>query len=609
MQGSKLPRAKLWIAGVSAAAILVGCEAQPVDNQAANSNQSKSEAERAVDVEVAPALQDGSATAKVKSPADEKNEATTQGMALSPPPAEAQAGQLAEVDQYSQAAPAAAQAPAAEMSFNDAEVHFQRSGVAPVIPGEGENYIASDESPIKEVALAPVSTFSIDVDTGAYSNIRRFLMNGQMPPKDAVRVEEMINYFSYDYPGPEAGGDPFRVTTAVERTPWNPETYLLHVGIKGYQPPMADRPPANLVFLVDVSGSMDEPDKLPLLKAGMKILADQLRDDDKVTIVVYAGAAGLVLEPTSGKDKAKIKNALDRLEAGGSTAGGEGLALAYAKAKEAKIDGGINRIILATDGDFNVGVTNIDQLKDMVADARESGVSLTTLGFGEGNYNDALMEQIADVGNGNYGYVDSLKEAKRLLSDQLDSTIQTIAKDVKIQIEFNPAVVAEYRLVGYENRALNREDFNNDKKDAGEIGAGHTVTAIYEIALKGSKGLLVDPLRYGNAAATEKPDPNANEFAFLRLRYKAPDGDVSKLMETPLPVSALKEPGTAPADARFAVAVAAFGQRLRGGDYIGKFGYDQIAEAARSARGDDGDGYRAEFIDLVEMAKALDSGS
>ncbi|HEX6118166.1 MAG TPA: YfbK domain-containing protein, partial [Dongiaceae bacterium] len=309
------------------------------------------------------------------------------------------------------------------------------------------------------------------------------------------------------------------------------------------------------------------------------------------------------------KDKAKIKAALDRLEAGGSTAGGEGLALAYAKAKEARIEGGINRIILATDGDFNVGVTDVEQLKDKVADARASGVSLTTLGFGEGNYNDALMEQIADVGNGNYGYVDSLKEAKRLLSDQLSGTIQTIAKDVKIQIEFNPAVVAEYRLIGYENRALQREDFNNDRKDAGEIGAGHTVTAIYEIALKGSKGLLVDPLRYGNGQHDGKPDPEAGEFAFLRLRYKVPDGDVSKLIETPLPAAALKQPGEAPADARFAVAVAAFGQKLRGGDYIGAFGYDEIAQVARTARGGDTDGYRAEFIDLVEMAKALDGGS
>jgi len=599
MQGSKLPGARLWIAGVSTALILIGCEAQPVKEQAANTNQStypaKSEAESTAELSagVAP------------SPAREAKVVTDQsqlaGAAVGQPQT-APAAPAAEINQN-------AQSGALMGAFSSADLRQRADFQATqIIPGEGENYIATSDSPVKQVAEAPVSTFSIDVDTGAYSNIRRFLMNGQMPPKDAVRVEEMINYFSYDYPGPAAGGDPFRVTTSVERTPWNAETYLLHVGIKGYEPPAAERPAANLVFLVDVSGSMNQPDKLPLLKAGMKILTDQLRDDDKVTIVVYAGAAGLVLEPTAGKDKAKIKAALDRLEAGGSTAGGAGLALAYAKAKEARIDGGINRIILATDGDFNVGTTNVDQLKDMVADARESGVSLTTLGFGEGNYNDALMEQIADVGNGNYGYVDSLKEAKRLLSDQLSSTIQTIAKDVKIQIEFNPAVVAEYRLVGYENRALNREDFNNDKKDAGEIGAGHTVTAIYEIALKGSHGLALDPLRYGNHA-DERPDPKATEFAFLRLRYKAPDGDVSKLMETPLPVTALQEPGVAPSDARFAVAVAAFGQRLRGGEYIGAFGYDQIAEAARSSRGDDGDGYRAEFIDLVEMAKALDSGS
>ncbi|HET6161790.1 MAG TPA: von Willebrand factor type A domain-containing protein [Dongiaceae bacterium] len=580
MQGSKLPKSRLWIAGVSTALILVGCEAQPVKEDAANANQpSKTE-------EAKPAGAQGAVDIEAVAPVD---------INLAPKTAK----QKAEVDQPAGAAMGASQAaPVAPATFGD--VLYQ----APV-PGEDETYLAFNDSPVKQVVEVPVS----DVDTGAYSNIRRFLMNGQLPPKDAVRVEEMINYFSYDYPGPQAGGDPFRVTTSVERTPWNKETYLLHIGIKGYEPPMAARPAANLVFLVDVSGSMADADKLPLLKAGMKILTDQLRDDDKVTIVVYAGAAGLVLEPTAGKDKAKIKEALDHLEAGGSTAGGEGLALAYAKAKEARIDGGINRIILATDGDFNVGVTDINQLKDKVEDARKSGVSLTTLGFGEGNYNDALMEQIADVGNGNYGYVDSLKEAKRLLSDQLSGTIQTIAKDVKIQIEFNPAVVDEYRLVGYENRALNREDFNNDQKDAGEIGAGHTVTAIYEIALKSSKGLMVDPLRYGGGQSDGKPDPNATEFAFLRLRYKAPDGDVSKLIETPLSVTALKEPNDAPADARFAVAVAAFGQKLRGGDYIGTFGYDQITAAARSSRGSDGDGYRAEFIELVEMAKALDNGS
>jgi Ca-activated chloride channel family protein len=590
MQGTKLPGAKLWIAGVSTLAILLGCEAQPVKQEAANGNEYKYPSPSAAESGQAKVvtgdrtrLQDGAALG--------------QAVPAGTPEAEPY-GEVAQA----QAVP---QAP----SFSSAEIDYSRAGsYTPPLPGEGENYIATSDSAVKQVAVEQVSTFSIDVDTGAYSNVRRFLMNGQLPPKDAVRVEELINYFSYDYPKPEAGGEPFRVTTAVERTPWNNETYLLHVGIKGYEPAAGERPAANLVFLVDVSGSMAQPDKLPLLKAGMKMLTDQLRDDDKVTIVVYAGAAGLVLEPTAGKDKAKIRAALDRLQAGGSTAGGEGLALAYAKAKEAKIDGGINRIILATDGDFNVGTTDIGQLKDMVAEARESDISLTTLGFGEGNYNDALMEQIADVGNGNYGYVDSMKEAKRLLADQLNSTIQTIAKDVKVQIEFNPAVVAEYRLVGYENRALNREDFKNDKKDAGEIGAGHSVTAIYEIALKGSKGLAADPLRYGEHA-DERADPNATEFAFLRLRYKAPDGDDSKLIETPLPISALNEPAATPSEARFATAVAAFGQRLRGGDYIGAFGYDQIAEVARESRGADGEGYRAEFIELVEMAKALDGGS
>ncbi len=588
MQRSKLPGPRLWIAGVSTVAILLGCEAQPIKEQAANGNQPSTQEE-------------------AKLSAGKKDESVAAGgivQGAAAPGADRATGAAATFPPQDSSAIVMPAPPGALMGgyMVPGEPMIQP------IPGEGENYLAVDESTVKQVAQAPVSTFSIDVDTGAYANVRRFLMNGQMPPKDAVRVEEMINYFSYDYPAPEPGGEAFRVTTSVAKTPWNPETHLLHIGIKGYAPPPAERPAANLVFLVDVSGSMNQPDKLPLLQAGMKILTDQLRDDDKVTIVVYAGAAGLVLEPTAGKEKAKIKAALDRLRAGGSTAGGQGLALAYTKAKEARIDGGINRIILATDGDFNVGVTDIGQLKSMVEDARESGVSLTTLGFGEGNYNDALMEQIADVGNGNYGYVDSLKEAKRLLADQLSGTIQTIAKDVKIQIEFNPEVVAEYRLVGYENRALAREDFNNDRKDAGEIGAGHTVTAVYEIALKGSKGLAVDPLRYGEHA-DERVDPRAAEFAFLRLRYKAPEGDVSKLIETPLLVSALTEAGDAPSDARFAAAVAAFGQKLRGGDYVGAWGYDQIAEAARAARGSDGDGYRAEFIELVEMAKALDSGS
>jgi Ca-activated chloride channel family protein len=592
MQRSKHSARRLLLASAATALVLVGCEAQQASKEpAANSNgtvtgDQSSTANATVPTEVDPAKaekreQEGSSTA---SSALMQTEA---GAAAAPQPAY-------PTIIINQAVPSAE--------------HDAMAFASPPVPGEGENYAAIEESTIKQVAEAPISTFSIDVDTGAYANVRRFLMNGQLPPKDAVRVEEMINYFTYDYPAPADSAQPFRVSTAVERTPWNADTYLLHVGIKGYVPPAGERPPANLVFLVDVSGSMAAADKLPLLRSGMKLLADQLRDDDKVSIVVYAGAAGLVLEPTGGKDKAKIKAALDNLAAGGSTAGGEGLQLAYAMAKQGMIDGGINRVILATDGDFNVGVTDTDQLKAMIEDARDSDVSLTTLGFGEGNYNDALMEQIADVGNGNYGYVDSIKEAKRLLIDQLSGTIQTIAKDVKIQIEFNPDVVAEYRLIGYENRALNREDFNNDQKDAGEIGAGHSVTAIYEIALKGSKGLRVDPLRYGGGASDGQPDPKAGEFAFLRLRYKAPDGDVSKLIETPLSVAALREPGEAPSDARFAVAVAAFGQKLRGGDYLGEFGFDQIAETARSSRGEDEDGYRAEFIELVEIAQALKSG-
>jgi Ca-activated chloride channel family protein len=486
--------------------------------------------------------------------------------------------------------------------------NFQSDAYAPVPPENTENYLPIQESPVKQVAEAPVSTFSVDVDSGSYANVRRFILNGQQPPQDAVRVEEMINYFAYDYPAADNLETPFRTTTHIVQTPWNPETTLLEIGIKGYVP-KGERPAVNLVFLIDVSGSMEDADKLPLLKSGMRMLTDQLRPEDKVAIVVYAGAAGVVLEPTS--DKAKINAALDQLQAGGSTAGGEGIQLAYAMAKQGHVDGGINRIILATDGDFNVGVTDIDDLKKMIEENRKSGIALTTLGFGEGNYNDALMEQIADVGNGNYGYVDSLKEAKRLLVDQLDATIQTIAKDVKVQVEFNPAVVAEYRLIGYENRALKREDFNNDQKDAGEIGAGHTVTALYEIALKGSKGLVVDPLRYGSEPqATAEPAVKPEEFAFLRLRYKAPDGDVSKLIETPLATARLGKPESTNPELEFAAAVAAFGQKLRGGDYLKDYSYDQIAELAKAARGSDDDGTRAEFIELVEMSKALgNSGS
>lgn len=479
-----------------------------------------------------------------------------------------------------------------------------------VVPQEsGENYAHTDDNPVKRVAEAPVSTFAIDVDTGSYANLRRFLMNGQKPPADAVRVEEMLNYFSYDYKGPRDESIPFRADADVMTTPWNPNTKLLRVAIKGYEPPREHRPAANLVFLIDVSGSMQDADKLPLLKAGMKMMVDQLGAEDKVSIVTYAGAAGLVLAPTAGDKHETIRAAIDGLNAGGSTAGGEGIQLAYAKAREAKIADGINRIVLATDGDFNVGLTDLDDLKKMVEENRKSGIALSTLGFGEGNYNDALMEQIADVGNGNYGYVDSLKEAKRLLVDGLQGNMQTIAKDVKVQVEFNPAIVAEYRLIGYENRALNREDFNNDQKDAGEIGAGHAVTALYEIALVGSKGLSVDPLRYQDegtqpASGTGRT-ARADEFALLRLRYKAPEGDVSKLIETPLPSAWLTRDATPAPDDKFAAAVAAFGQYLKGGERLGTFDLTQIASLARDGRGSDESGARAEFIDLVELTKAM----
>ena len=475
-------------------------------------------------------------------------------------------------------------------------------------PADYENYATFDNSAVKRVADAPVSTFSIDVDSGSYANVRRFLMNGQKPPQDSVRIEEMLNYFTYDYPAPKHSGQPFQATTDLMTTPWNADTKLLRIGIKGYAPDLAERPAANLVFLVDVSGSMQDADKLPLLKSSLRMLVNNLGPKDKITLVTYAGSAGLALPPTTADKKETIIAAIDNLEAGGSTAGGEGIQLAYAKAREAMIDGGINRILLATDGDFNVGMTDLGQLKDMVEEMRKSGIALSTLGFGEGNYNDALMEQIADIGNGNYGYVDSLKEGKRLLVDSLSGTLQTIAKDVKIQIEFNPAIVAEYRLIGYENRALNREDFNDDAKDAGEIGVGHTVTALYEIALVGSKGIGTDPLRY----QTEAPTPKAgsamktDEFAFLRLRYKAPDGEKSNLIETPLPTAALKENRTPSADDKFAAAVAAFGQYLRGGDRLGGYGLEQIADLARDGQGEDDSGYRAEFIDLVELADGVD---
>jgi Ca-activated chloride channel family protein len=470
-------------------------------------------------------------------------------------------------------------------------------------PANTERYQHLDDNPVHLVAEQPVSTFSIDVDTGAYANVRRFLNAGQLPPQDSVRVEEMINYFDYQYAPPASRDVPFRVATEVAPAPWNPQALLMKIGIKGFEVATAERPPANLVFLIDVSGSMQSPDKLPLLKNAFRLLTDQLTARDRVSMVVYAGSSGVVLEPTAGDQKHKIREAIDRLEAGGSTNGAEGIERAYQLAHDAQIKGGINRVVLATDGDFNVGVVDFEALVDMAERQRTSGVAITTLGFGTGNYNDQLLERLADAGNGNYAYVDTLSEARKVLVSELSSTLFTIAKDVKIQVEFNPAAVLEYRLIGYENRMLAREDFNNDKVDAGEIGAGHRVTALYEVVPVGKNG-RVDPLRYGQPKAADAA-PASNELAFVRLRYKKPDADDSKLLEYPITKGSVATLEKLSPDFRFAASVAAFGQLLRGGKYLGNFGYDEVAQLARGAVGEDTEGYRREFLSLVKLAGTL----
>jgi len=475
-------------------------------------------------------------------------------------------------------------------------------------PANTEQYEHLNDNPVHLAAEQPVSTFSIDVDTGAYANVRRFLNDGQLPPQDAVRVEEMINYFDYQYTPPASRETPFRVATELTQAPWNHDALLLRIGIKGFEMTASERPPANLVFLIDVSGSMQSPDKLPLLKNAFRLLADQLTARDRVSMVVYAGSAGVVLEPTAGDQKHKIREAIDRLEAGGSTNGAEGIERAYQLAKVAHIAKGINRVVLATDGDFNVGVVNFEALVDMAERQRASGVALTTLGFGTGNYNDKLLERLADAGDGNYAYVDSLSEARKVLVSELSSTLVSIAKDVKIQVEFNPAQVLEYRLIGYENRMLAREDFNNDKVDAGEIGAGHRITALYEVVPVGAKG-RVDPLRYGALDTPGKA--RSDELANVRLRYKQPGSHTSQLLEYPIAKQSLVATDKASADLRFAASVAAFGQLLRGGKYLGAFGYDDVATLARSGLGTDDEGYRREFVSLVKLAQTLapqDSG-
>ncbi len=460
-------------------------------------------------------------------------------------------------------------------------------------------------NPVRSAKEDPVSTFSIDVDTASYSFVRRSLKDGVLPQPDTVRVEEMVNYFPYDWKGPNAAETPFNATVSVMPAPWNAEHKLMHVAIKGYDMQPAVQPKANLVFLIDVSGSMDEPDKLPLLKSAFRLLVNKLKADDTVSIVTYAGNAGTVLEPTQAGEKDKILRAIDNLAPGGSTAGEAGIREAYRLAQKSFVKGGINRVMLATDGDFNVGQTDDDDLKRLIEKQRETGVFLSVFGFGRGNLNDQMMQTIAQNGNGTAAYIDTLAEAEKVLVEGASSTLFPIAKDVKIQVEFNPAKVSEYRLIGYETRALNREDFNNDRVDAGEIGSGHSVTAIYELTPKGTTQ-QVDDLRYGEAATSNGGVSNAEEYAFVKIRYKLPDADTSRLITTPV-TGANEVPSfdAAGADQRFSVAVAAFGQKLRNEDATAKFGYDRIQEIANAARGADPFGYRAEFLSLVRLAAAM----
>ena len=460
------------------------------------------------------------------------------------------------------------------------------------------------ENPVSVVAENPVSTFSIDVDTASYSFMRASLQRGALPQKNAVRVEELVNYFPYDYPTPENRATPFSANVSLMPTPWNSGTRLLHVGIRGYELEPERPLPANLVFLIDTSGSMRAQNKLPLLVNSFKLLLDALAPDDAVAIVTYAGSAGVVLEPTKAVERGAILASLERLRASGSTAGGEGLRQAYLLAERNLAKEGVNRVILATDGDFNVGITDREELKSFIERKRASGVFLSVLGFGRGNYNDVLMQALAQSGNGHAAYIDNLLEARKVLVEEATSTLFPIAKDVKIQIEFNPALVQEYRLIGYESRMLAREDFRNDKVDAGEIGSGHTVTAIYELTLAGSGAERVGELRYQQEAPL--PDSSfSDEYAFLQIRFKAPDSDTSELITRPIrPADGIAETGTVSQEARFSVAVAGFGQLLRGGRYTGNFGHDEVIALATSAKGEDHFGYRTEFINLVRLAKS-----
>ena len=469
-----------------------------------------------------------------------------------------------------------------------------------------EGYDKITENRFLKVADNPLSTFSIDVDAASYSNIRRFLNNSQLPPAGAVRIEEMVNYFKYEYPQP-ANGDPFSVNTEISDAPWNKDHKLVLIGLQGKKIPVENLPPSNITFLIDVSGSMQSPERLPLVKASMKMLVDQLRQEDFISMVVYAGAAGLVLPPTSGAEKTKIKDAIDRLEAGGSTAGGEGIKLAYKVANENFNKKGNNRVILCTDGDFNVGESSDDAMERLIEQERKTGVFLTVLGYGMGNYQDAKMQKLADKGNGNHAYIDGISEAKKVLVNEFGGTLFTIAKDVKLQVEFNPAKVQGYRLIGYENRMLAKEDFNDDKKDAGEMGSGHTVTALYEVIPVGVKSDFlqkVDTLKYQSNIQPLSKTNYSDEIMTVKFRYKAPDGDVSKLIEHPVKDEQVSIAKTSD-NFRFAATVAQFGMLLRNSEYKSAASFDNVLVLAKRAKGTDEEGYRAEFVKMVENAQML----
>jgi Ca-activated chloride channel family protein len=471
--------------------------------------------------------------------------------------------------------------------------------------GNTESYNVIDENAFRAVEHEPLSTFSVDVDRASYANVRRFLMEGQRPPKDAVRIEEMINYFPYEYPQ-RTGGHPIAVATEVADAPWRAGHRLVRVGLRTPSVDMRDAPPANLVFLIDVSGSMRPEDRLPLVKRSLRLLVEQLRARDRVAIVVYAGAAGLVLPSTPGNERGVILDAIERLEAGGSTAGGAGLRLAYDVARSNHVRGGNNRVILATDGDFNVGVSSDAEMVRLIEEKRQQGTFLTVLGFGRGNLKDSKMEQLADRGNGNYAYIDNLLEARKVLVGEMGGTLLTVAKDVKLQVEFNPARVRAYRLIGYENRLLANQDFNDDTKDAGEMGAGHTVTALYEIIPVGVRSDAVvrgvDSLRYRAPAPAAAP-ARGGELAFVKIRYKLPDGETSRLMEHPVREGS----GAASRDLTFAAAVAGFGMLLRESEHRGTLTLNDVIRLADGARGPDPDGYRAEFVRLARLFGELGS--